>query len=174
MGGGRNGGANSSTPPIAGTACRCERVESTVRAGQAERGVGVAQRLAVPGCCDGAVLAQDNRLGDGAAHAGATVGRRAAARHRDSPASAKFDRPFGAGQPVRQCRTHETAEPPWTGCQNEPQGKLLGQRGDGKVLPESQDGAGMAPSLRQPRRGKARSPHCILNFYNAIRLHSSL
>ena len=36
--------------------------------------------------------------------------------------------------------------------QHEPERKLLGQRADGALLPEFEDGAGMAQRLRQPGR----------------------
>ena len=51
------------------------------------------------------------------------------------------------------------------GVQHEPERKLLGQRADGALLPEFEDGAGMAQRLRQPGRsppGCGRLPADVL------------
>ena len=57
------------------------------------------------------------------------------------------------------------AEEAQDGVQHEPERKLLGQRADGALLPEFEDGAGMAQRLHQPRRsppGCGRLPADVL------------
>lgn len=55
--------------------------------------------------------------------------------------------------PVRQRSPPCLAEPPWLDGQHEWQRQLLGQRCHGALLPQSEEGAGLAERLRQPRRG---------------------
>ena len=81
---------------------------------------------------------------------GTATGRHAA------PTAARFDRAFGPRQPVRQRCTPSAAEQARLGRQHEPQGQLLGQRGNGALLPELEDGARLAAGLRQPYRGHER------------------
>ena len=53
--------------------------------------------------------------------------------------------------------------------------KLLGQRADGALLPEFEDGAGMAQRLRQTRKKPAGMwQTTLLTFYNQKRLNSAL
>ena len=54
-----------------------------------------------------------------------------------------------ASTPVRQCDAPRATAQAWSGRQYEPQGQLLGQRGDGALLPEFEDGACLAEGLRQ-------------------------
>jgi hypothetical protein len=73
-----------------------------------------------------------------------------------APPCAREDCSFRQGQSVRQRAASGAIGTPRSGRQHEPQGQLLGQRGDGALLPEPQDAAGLAARLRQSHRGHER------------------
>ena len=95
-------------------------------------------------------------LGDGQCHACWLGMRGLADGHHSKKSSTWSDRAFRPGHAIRQQRASRLTCQTWLGRQHEPQGQLLGQRGHGALLLESEDGAGLAPGLCQSRRGHKR------------------
>lgn len=116
-------------------------------------------------------------------------------RRRDTPVSDRRDAmwvttspmctPTEAGSTSRGCwiGTRDDAWPePWAhadhasapdGAQHEPQRQLLRQRGHGKLLEQSEAGAGASGSLRHPGGAKATVFEWVDIFYNRERFHGT-
>lgn len=107
-------------------------------------------RLAVPGRCHGSLLASDRGLGD-APNDSSRARARCSSDGRASKAPAPCVDSLGSGYAIWQRCLAALLQNQSPGTQHEPPGQLLGQRGGGVVLQQSQERTNQEAHLQRPR-----------------------